>query len=48
MRWIVIGMVLATALIVTLAVVVGMSSGNKKHRAPRVPKDSGALVLYRA
>jgi hypothetical protein len=45
MRWIVIGMVLATALIVALAVVVGMSSGNKKHRAPRAPKESSALVL---
>jgi hypothetical protein len=45
MRWIVLGMVLLTALIVVVAVMVGTGGGkDKKHRTPRVPKATAALV----
>jgi hypothetical protein len=45
MRWIVLGMLLVTALIVALAVIAGTGSGkHKRERAPRVPK-AAALVL---
>ena len=46
MRWIVLGMVLATALIVAIAVIVGSDSGkDEKHRAPRAPQAPAAIVL---
>jgi hypothetical protein len=45
MRWIVLGMVLATALIVALAVIVGSGTEKeKRHRAPRAPQPPAALV----
>ncbi len=37
-------MVMLTALIVVVAVLVGTSGGNKKHRAPRI-RAPAALVL---
>jgi hypothetical protein len=45
MRWIVAGMVLATALVVVIAVLVG-SAHKERKRAPRVPRpEPPALIV---